>query len=156
MCFYPDYDWTASVVETTPGTVDKPTRCDECGKEIQAGEWRLHIAMQEHEECQTCDEFGDSYNEDDPQDPATCEHDFGESFDYDRCEACDQILKAIRAVEQKEGCPSYAQQPALCELREVFSEHSGAPVYAAHAIEMFPELGSVPWLVNALVSDSDY
>ena len=55
MCFYHgDYDWSASVVEKDSGPTSKDIGCDECCQKIKAGEWRLHIFMQEHEECERC------------------------------------------------------------------------------------------------------
>src|SRR5688572_30184586 len=155
MCFYNDYDWYAQVSDSSSGPADTKARCDECGKVINPGDWRYHLDQQEEECCRTCDEGGDNYDDDDPQDPLTCEHDFGETFDYDRCDKCDKILKAIEAVEIKEGCPPDARRPRLMELRETFIEHSSAPVYAATAIEMYSEVGDVEWLLRALVGDEE-
>ena len=150
MCFYNDADWYASVCDKEEGPASKSTRCDECGRPIAAGEWSLHIYQQEHEECQVCSEWGDHYDESVIKDQ--CKHDYGEVFDYDRCQSCHEILAAIEDVEIKEGCPPHARRPMLCELRDVFCEHSSAPLYAARAIEMFPQLANVEWLTKALVS----
>ena len=85
MCFYnDDYDWCAEVIRTTEGTDGPPTRCIECGAKIAAGDWRRHIEQIEHESCQICeDDCSESF--DPGQDPATCEHNYGETWDGDTC-----------------------------------------------------------------------
>jgi len=130
MCFYnDDYDWIASVQKSTIGTAQKKTQCHECSRWIYPGEWIKHIFQQEYESCVDCDD-GDS----------DCEHDYGETFDYYRCKSCEKILRGIKAVEEREGCPAYAQQPSLGGLWEELQEHSAAPEYAREALAMYPEL----------------
>lgn len=135
MCFYnDDYDWTASVVLQEKRTAGKQIQCYECGAKIAPGESYQWIFMQEHEECRVC-EWEEA--------ETPCEkHDYGEDFSYQRCNACSQLLAAIKAVEIEEGCPEHAQQPGLCELGEVFCEHENRREYAARAVAMFPELKS--------------
>jgi hypothetical protein len=52
------------------------------------------------------------------------------------------ILAAIYDLEEKEGCPEHARQPAYGELgTELWEDHrhtSGH--YETHALAMFPEL----------------
>lgn len=148
MCFYhDDYDWIAEICETTAGVSPLAAKCDECGKRILAFEWRCHVYQQEHEECQRCE-----YEELEPDDEPCQTHDYGETFNYDRCEDCDKIIRAIEQYELREGCKPHESRPALCDLKEELNpwNRDDAPLYAAVAIEMFPELGDVPWLVDVL------
>lgn len=145
MCFYnDDYEWSASVHEETEGPAEKATRCYECGEPIAAGQWRRHIYQQEDEECRLCEQ-------EEGFDPE-CQHDYGETFDYDRCEPCDKVLRAIEAVEKDEGCPEYSRQPMLGELRDVFvhPEDGNAMAYAERAVAMFPEVATVGWFEGVL------
>lgn len=133
MCFDSEYEWTASLCEEDSGPAVKPCKCDECGHKISAGEWRHHIYQQEHETCYCCEEDG--------VDPCECETpDLGETYDYQRCEACDKLLRAVEQHEIDEGCPVYARRPALTELHDVFWQHEQNWEYAEKAVAMFPEL----------------
>jgi hypothetical protein len=81
MCFNGDYEWRASTVDETEGPAAARTKCDECHRWINAGEWMKHIYMQEHEACQRCeDSWSDNYEENHP-DCADGEHDYGETFE---------------------------------------------------------------------------
>jgi hypothetical protein len=93
------------------GEAKEPTRCDECHDTIPAGGWVRHIFQQEHEMCQQCEE-GDATRCEDG------DHDFGETYAYDRCEACDKVLRAIEQAEIEEGCKGDETQPPLEGLRE--------------------------------------
>jgi hypothetical protein len=154
MCFYnKDYDWVATVNETEVTTADNPTRCDECRTPIAVGEWIKTIHQQEYEACQICeDEFADDYDEE--QDKATCEHKYGETFDYVRCEACDKVLRAIEVIEIEEDCPADARQPALTMLLdELFHfEPVDRMKYIDRAVEMFPEIRGCE-LVSLVVAE---
>ncbi len=142
MCFYnDDYEWTAESCEATEGHGGTATRCIECGAMIAAGEYRRHVYQRERESCQVCeDEWSDDY--DDEQDKATCKHDYGNEFTADTCEACCNLLVAVRSVEVEAGCPEHAQVPAIGELRDSLIDHHEREVYARRAVQMFPELAS--------------
>jgi len=158
MCFYNDYDWCASLSEDTTGPATEPLRCDECSAEIKIGDICRHIYQQEHEECRICEddcseEFIDRGEmekllgtEDDEWARSQLEtlhdhkHDYGETYEYYCCEACDKVRRAVVDREKIEGCPSDAQQPALGELWDALEEHDDGHLYADHAIAMFPEL----------------
>jgi hypothetical protein len=148
VCFYNDYEWTASIVQDEQTPTGDVVACEECGREITATQWRHRIFMQEHEECQIC-----AY-EDDP-DPEHA-HDYGEVFHYHRCLECDKILRAVEDHEAKEGCPPGERQPALGLMRESLMEFDqpARGAYAKHAREMFPELADNP-LVLELEFDRD-
>lgn len=168
MCFYTDYDWTASVYEITESDAGFPTRCDECGKPLTMLDWRRRIWMQEAEECRICeDEFSEKYidNEDieDALENGDAEyaaemlkaldehqHDYGETCLYHRCSDCDKILQAVEAREKAEGCPVHERLPALGEMQESLAEHEQAAEYATHAIGMFPELAGNTFLQELL------
>lgn len=133
MCFYEaDYDWYASVYRQETKAAERLLHCHECHTVIPLGTSYVDIYLQEHEECRVCEwDVADT----------PCEtHDYGEIDEYHRCLGCDQILQAIREVEQAEGCPPHAQQPGLSELSEVFEEHENRVQYARHAVELFPAL----------------
>lgn len=156
MCFEHgdyDYDWTARVTIESCGTSPLASRCYECNSRIAPYEWRRYIYQQELETCRICDECGDDYDPDEPQDPTKCKHDYGETFSYDRCETCDKILRAIEDYEAREGCKPSERQPLLGELQDELRQHSDGQRYAALAIESYPELGAVPWLLDVLVGD---
>jgi hypothetical protein len=119
MCFYEgDCDWTASVYSDTTEPATKPTKCDECRRIISIGEPVRHVWMQEHEICRHDPESDDFDGDED--DPVTlcgdeCEHDFGETFDYDCCETCTQLIEAIHHHELLIGCREYESRPNLTE-----------------------------------------
>lgn len=169
MCFYnDDADWSASVCETTPADTGEPCKCDECGRKITTDEWRLNIFMQEHEDCQICeDDCSDEFisREDMEAELAdgdaewaaahlktlenhTC--DFGETFRYVRCKGCDEFLQAIEAQEIEEGCPPDSRRPALCDLHNSMAEHGLSEIYGKKAIAMFPHLKDHPIVIMAL------
>lgn len=153
MCFdHSDCDWYASVQIDSTGTSIRRSTCYECGKRIEMYEWRRFVFMQEHEECRRC-ELEELDEDDEPCD----QHDYGEVFTYARCEDCDKIIRAIEQFELREGCPVYEARPALGELREELNRwnRDDAPRYAAIAIETFPELSAVPWLVDVLIVDGE-
>ena len=145
MCFYnEDCEWTASITDVTEGIADTAVKCDECCKPIAPGEWRRHVYQQEYEDCQTCE-----------NDECECltfrgmEHrcqcdkpNYGETFDYDCCERCNKVIRAVEEREKREGCPSYAQRPALMGLWDEVGDHDDAEEYAKAAIAMFPELAT--------------
>lgn len=164
MCFYNDYDWTASVTETNDGPADAECRCDECGAKIAVGQWRKHVYQQEHECCQICEdnessEYVAAGNYDDAVEAArlldghACN--YGETCDYNRCESCDKVLRAVKAREEREGCPPNARQPALFTMWEELGEHGDAKAYAQEAVSMFPELAGNRHVVRLLASDDD-
>lgn len=138
MCFYnDDYDWMASVQKETEGAADRETRCDECREVIAAGQWRRHVYLQQYEECRVC-EWEEA---DEP-----CEkHDYGETFDYDCCETCEKILKAIETLEAAEDCPVYSRRPSLLGLYEEAIVYDDDGKYRTKALQMFPELSDHKW-----------
>jgi hypothetical protein len=138
MCFYHDYAWTASETADEVGTAKVPTPCDECREMIPVGGWVRHIWMQEEEVCRHNPQH-DDYDgpETDSYDcPPGCTHDFGETYDYDRCQLCDRLIEAIHAHEIKEGCSEYESEPALTELCDAMAENGKA--YLAEAEVMYP------------------
>ena len=148
MCFdNSDYEWVASINETTSGCSPLVARCNECGSKIEAGQWRKHVYQQESEECYRCEELDEG---------ETCdEHDYGETFEYDCCEMCEKILRAIEQFELRNGCKVYEARPMLGDLKEEINKwnRDDAGLYAAVAIETYPEVGSVTWLLDVLVDE---
>lgn len=154
MCFYnDDYDWCAEVHDEHYVRSELPTKCFDCNRAIKAGEWIREIFQLEHEECQICeDPESDLYEDPDEIDeaegmygPGEHPHYFGESFHGVVCRECCLIRAAIYDLEEKEGCPEDARQPAIGELTETMCEDRskwGDRKYTKHAIEMFPELSS--------------
>lgn len=164
MCFYNDYDWFAEVNETTEGPATAATKCDECGAKIAVGEWRKHVHQQEHECCQICEDdcSGDFIAPEDRSELGTDgkpigEHvcQYGETCEYDRCEACDKMIRAVIAREKREGCPANAQQPNLFTLWEELYEHGDRREYATEAVAMFPELASNQNIAYLLEREDD-
>lgn len=114
MCFNSDYDWTAEVYEESEGPSQAKIKCDECRQFIHHGEWRYHVYMRENELCRICeDDCSPDFEED-----YDCEneHSYGEKFDYDCCERCYRLRKAIRAVEEEEGCHGTEAEPSFGEM----------------------------------------
>ena len=140
MCFYNDYDWVAEINEETAGVSPAPAKCHECGQRIAANEWRRHVHQQEHVHCERCEDLDEG---------DTCDrHEYGETYDYDRCETCEKILVAIGRFESANGCAVHESQPALGMLRDELLQHHDGRLYVAVAIESYPELGAVDWLVE--------
>lgn len=143
MCFYnDDYEWYASIVEVDHVRCVGDAKCYECGREISSHEWRRHTFQQESEECQICeDECSGSY--DSEQDKATCEHEYGETFECNTCRECCLMLEAIYDLELIEGCPEHARQPAYGELEQVLFDERDSGLfydYRLHALNRFPQL----------------
>lgn len=147
MCFdTSECDWYAAVQIVTSGVSPLAARCGECGVCIAPFAWRRHIYQQECEECQRCEEL--------PAGEECEEHDYGETCVYDRCENCDKILRAIEAYELRQGCRSHEATPLIGNLQEELcvNNRPDAGVYAAVALETFPELGQVEWLIRLVES----
>lgn len=146
MCFYNDnYDWIANLWLVMGSRAEADCRCYECRRAIRAGEWRTHVYQQEYEECRICEDDPDDSGLYDPgQDPATCQHDYGETFSCDICRECSLILAAIYDLEERERCPEYARQPMYGELRDELWEdrRHGSGEYSRHALELYPELSN--------------
>ncbi len=146
MCFYNegDYDWVAedSSVEYIRDA-ECVCSCCECGRQILTGEWRVSISMWEHSCCQLCDdELSEDFDE--TIDKATCEHEYGETWDGSICVECAKMRAAIYEVEAIEGCPEYARQPNYGDMYdelECRDEHETRK-YLDHAIKQFPELAT--------------
>jgi hypothetical protein len=148
VCFYnDDYDWIASINDTTcvQGTV--ADRCYECRRPIDAGEWRVSIYQQEHEACQICeDEDSDEFDQQIHQNE--CIHDFGETFSAVICRQCSLLREAIYDLERIENCPEHARQPRIGALQDEMGEDDGK--YARHAVAIFPELSTHKLCANCL------
>jgi len=139
MCFYnDDYDWIAEVNDVRHERSDQKSRCIDCCRTIQSGEWRQTIDQQEHEECQICSEWGDLYDESVIKE--TCDHDYGETFHCSVCRECSLLREAIYDLEQIEGCPEYARQPPAGELYDAMNPRNDGEKYRRHALEKFPGL----------------
>src|SRR6185436_18288273 len=121
------------------------------------GQITHHIYQQEHEECRRCSEgececVGSRNDEDDPQDhDCKCaEPNFGETFDYDRCDDCHKFLCAIEAAEIDAGCKPYEARPSLCGMIENITNADNsmdeAKRYFKKARSMFPELVASKYL----------
>ncbi len=141
MCFYyDDYDWIATINEQYFIRGEREHKCLECGRNIAPEEWRRYIYQQEHEMCQICeDDYSEEFDEE--QDPATCAHNYGKRSNAHICRECCLILEAIYDLEEKEGCPEHARQPAFGELQEAL-HYGDEGEYIRHAVEMFPELAT--------------
>lgn len=142
MCFYTEADWTASVQDEKTTTAEKPTRCDECRCIIPAGGTVHHLFQQEHEEC-VCQYYGDA-KEYGPDGECICEPpNFGETFEYDKCDECAKFLKAVELVEKEAGCPPDQRHPYLCQMIETIRdqvEPEDAKRYFKKALTQYPEL----------------
>lgn len=150
MCFYDESDYTPQLVEDEVIEANEPTRCMECRRTIPVGGWVRHVFLQEHESCRhdpdndryvgdwTAEEFGVAV-ESLPEEGCSpgCSHDYGDSFHYDRCRDCDQLLDAIQKHEIAEGCHWADSLPNLERLRDAMHEGDGR-AYLAKAEELYP------------------
>jgi hypothetical protein len=136
MCFLHEYDWYASVSEESQGPLNVPTRCTECGRRLNSGEWALQIHQQEKECCDDCecDSSPDCHCE-------TCPDgcDLGEVVDYTACEKCELIRKAIRDVEEAEGCIGDEAEPPRGMMVEGVNEGEGWD----HYLDQFLSMGFI-------------
>lgn len=156
MCFVHDYDWRAELVERGSHATESGTSCHECYARIGPGETIHTLWMQEHEECQAC-ENGDCAclkNHDDAG--CQCEEPVhGESFDWQCCDNCYKFLQAVEAVEVEAGCHRSEARPALTAMIEEVSGSNSvgreeampeARKYFKKAIALFPELKASGYL----------
>jgi hypothetical protein len=147
MCFYNDYcDWTASVTCEDTGPATEPTRCDECGMLIAVGEPVRHVFQQEHELCihHPESDYYEGDDEDGTDCPEGCEHEYGQTYEYDCCEVCTQLIEAIHAHEIESGCREHESRPAYTQLHEAFAEGE-ATAYFAKAEQLYPGItGRLP------------
>jgi hypothetical protein len=145
MCFDNDSDWTASIVERKTTLAKKPTKCRECNRVIQVGDLLHHVYQQEHEVCRYDPESDDYIGEDENADkegcPEGCKHDFGETYDYDCCEVCSQLIEAIHQHELEEGCHESESRPPYEGLYDAFADGDGDR-YFAKAEELYPGITS--------------
>lgn len=145
MCFVNDYDWTADTVERSEKIAEKPIRCEECRREIQAGQIVHHIYMQEHETCQACDNLECECPAQNPDDWHECfctEPAFGETCNYNCCHECHLFLEAVEAAEKEAGCDRSESRPALGIMIEQIQDgdFQEAKRYWKKAASMFPEI----------------
>lgn len=110
MCFYHDYDWTASETNKLSLESDGTVRCGECRRTITNGERFLRIEMFEHEQCLDC---GKHHSDD-----ACDECDPGEHFTWDMCHQCELLRAAIVRCEKAEGCDGDEASPPLDLIEE--------------------------------------
>ena len=121
MCFYTDYDWYARSSDSSEGPAKVRTRCDECGQVIHAGEWLYSYEAAEYESCLGCDPDAEYQRE--AKADGSCDH--GEQFSYECCEKCYLLRKAVRVVEEHEGCVGQEAEPPLTELHEAVQDAGG-------------------------------
>lgn len=149
MCFvHEDYDWIAMVNEHSDGVASVATKCDECDSSIAPSAFVHRVHQQEHEECHACDDGFCDCPRDDFDEPVCilkgcqCENpDFGETFDYVRCEGCDKFLRAVKALEIEEGCSEHEAMPGMPffeDFQDIGREESKK--YWQKALAMFPEI----------------
>lgn len=161
MCFYSDdYDWYAEIHDETHVRVDAACKCHDCNRRIAAGEWARRVEQLQHECCQICeDSESDLYEYPDaiePENgfygPTEHPHYYGEHWLGFICRDCLLLREAIYDLEEKEGCPEHARQPAYGELDEAF-EYDDELKYSDHAKRMFPVLAWHPLVrSNSLVA----
>lgn len=144
MCFYADFYYESQTKVNFVTT--KPTKCYECRRMIPEGITMIHNSLQEHEECNACNE-----GECECPDGACCECDepeYGETLDYDICQECSKFLEAMTAAEIEVGCDSDESQPPvgmmLRELYEIGRDECNR--YFNKAKLMYPELVEVGYL----------
>jgi hypothetical protein len=154
MCFVNSYDWYAQTVERSTSVVAKERQCMECHRIMTAGQTTHCIHMEEHEECQVCLNKECSCRKDE-----CCEcssPDFGETYDYERCEECHKFLEAVEAAELEAGCSLNESRPALESMMDELIEADDRERYFVKALEMFPELMVyLDWLRGRLGMDDD-
>src|SRR4026208_1890384 len=116
MCFNNDADWTAWHVEEDTITVDKPSACLECRRQVKLGGILHHVYLQEAEECLLCENGVCSCPED-----KCCQcpnPDVGNTDDCYFCADCYKFRKAVAAAEKEAGCSSYTAEPLYGEMLE--------------------------------------
>lgn len=156
MCFDYDADWEASLCETDDNTVsDRRVRCDECRAWIPPGTPYRHVHQEEHaledwDEDEAMEDAWADLEEDFVGPPAPPEFDPGEVFDYDCCQDCAKLRKAVYASEIEEGCGHHEAEPPLPMLLESISESGCAGRYRAKAAALFPELEASGYLERVL------
>lgn len=157
MCFTSDAEWYAAQVSDVTAPATKRTVCDECHQLIHAGEPHRRVEQQEREDGTYC-EPDEGRHADGCSGEGDCDHDGpGETFEWDCCGRCDQLLKAIKAAELAEGCGEHESQPNLTELRQAMRDDAAYRDghYAEHARALFPELALSGHLDRMATPDAD-
>lgn len=151
MCFDNDNcEWVASFQTDEMKATEREQICLECGRIVPKGMVVRTIYQRESEDCE-CQFCAQQHQQDPDYDgPDECLEQFGEEFSGVICPECCQLLKAIDDLETKEGCPKWARQPLFGELAEVFLEHQQNFAYAEHAVGMFPDLYTHPFILDLL------
>ena len=154
MCFYSEPFWIARVVEKTSAPAKERTWCDECGRDIEAGQTLHTLDQQEYEECQACEAGECKCPADSKGDPNCCQCDepgYGETYHHEECDDCHKFLKAVALVEDDEGCGRDESRPALGRMVDSLCELGAAECkkYYRRAAQEHPELvasGYLKWL----------
>ncbi len=134
MCFTHRYDWWPEVEEQDHAAkLDHPAMCDECERQIPAGQPHYFLFQQEHDETWW---LPPAERDEDYHGPAAEEFDPGENDEYRRCRDCSRLIEAIRASEEAAGCKGISTVPMLLRLMDAM--HDEGDRYAAMAREMFP------------------
>lgn len=146
MCFCNEDVWHAEVVEKSYRTVDMPTRCDECYRDIPVGGTVHEIDFQEHEECHLC--FSGDCSCPDGGCCVCPEPEYGERDHYQSCEDCELFLKAVEVAEKEAGCEAHESRPAYSMMIEDIAEGgvSEALKYFKAAVRMYPQLKASGYL----------
>lgn len=148
MCFLKDYDYVFEDWHEGEGVTAARDRCDECRCVIWPGEWRKCMEGQQYESCRNRAHY-DGLTDDDEIDVFTDGHgdveegdcDYGERYEYVRCERCDAVLKAIQAHEVEEGCVGDSTTPYLEQLSDAVTDADEAEfdAYAAKLRAIAPQ-----------------
>lgn len=140
MCFSHDYDWRATVIHLDDkATSDKPVKCDECRRIIQPGTPYTHLHQQENDPDDWPEAWLDRNPDAEEADVPAFEP--GETYDWDCCQDCANLLDAVEAAEREEGCTGDETRPALGELRQAMhDDRRDGWRYLKKARELHPHL----------------
>ena len=157
MCFYnDDCDWIAQVYEESASVVTESGQCQECGRIMLVGATMHNVWIQQYEACRRCDpneraEWDDDFAGGPLEQCSDGQHDYGETFDYSRCDDCDLFLQAVQEAEEDAGCHHDDARPPLEFMRERINDggQDEAKRYWRKALERYPQLkasGYLGWL----------
>lgn len=135
MCFYHGDAEVCELWEQTDGPAGQRCRCSDCNQWINEGEFRRWIEARKYAECRRYDD-DDGHDCDDALTDAD-ECDYGEEYDYYVCERCLEIRRAIREIENAEGCHGEEAEPLVGNLCDDVSGGEGWEHYR----ELFRRFG---------------
>lgn len=140
MCFYTEHE--GCCLRDEIDTAERRTRCQDCGRWIEAGATYHAFVWADRSQCRICDADWDDHqdravpciDEETDEESPDAEHDFGDVSRGAVCMRCDRVRNAVEAHEIASGCSPYESQPDIGDLWDSLAhegERYGRAILAA-------------------------